>query len=69
MNINFLGYTVQYFDIIIFAILAGYLGIKLYRTLGIKTKIETKASTNKSSHSNRDKIDSEALEAKEDTKR
>ena len=59
----------QYFDIIIFAILAGYLGIKLYRTLGIKTKIETKASTNKSSHSNRDKIDSEALEAKEDTKK
>jgi len=33
---------VQYFDIIIFAVLAGYLGIKLYRTLGTKTKIENK---------------------------
>ena len=59
----------QYFDIIIFAILAGYLGIKLYRTLGVKTKIETRTSTNKSSHDNKDKIDSEALEAKEDTKK
>lgn len=38
----------QYFDIILFAVLAGYLGIKLYRTLGTKTKIENKIhSTNK----------------------
>ena len=59
----------QYFDIIIFAILAGYLGIKLYRTLGVKTKIETKTSTNKPSHSNTDEIDSETLVAKEDIKK
>ena len=36
----------QYFDIILFAVLAGYLGIKLYRTLGIKTKIENKTNKN-----------------------
>lgn len=37
----------QYFDIILFAIFAGYLGIKLYRTLGAKTKVENKSNVTK----------------------
>ena len=44
----------QYFDIILFAILAGYLGIKLYRTLGIKTKIEDKMNVSSFEQVNKD---------------
>tara|TARA_B100000686_G_scaffold351311_1_gene449737 strand:- start:25417 stop:26058 length:642 start_codon:yes stop_codon:yes gene_type:complete len=62
---------VQYFDIILFAVLAGYLGIKLYRILGTKTKIEKKKySTNRKNIESEEKGDKnpdyqEAKEAKD----
>ena len=46
----------DYFDIILFAILAGYLGIKLYRTLGAKTKVENKINSNDSKKKNYENI-------------
>ncbi len=61
----------QYFDIILFAVLAGYLGIKLYRILGTKTKIEKKKySTNRKNIESEEKGDKnpdyqEAKEAKD----
>ncbi|MBT3940344.1 MAG: Tim44/TimA family putative adaptor protein [Gammaproteobacteria bacterium] len=36
----------QYFDIILFAVIAGVLGIRLYRILGVKSKIITKKMEN-----------------------
>ena len=49
-------FTLQYFDIIIFAVLAGYLGIKLYRTLGRNTKIENHPSNEKFMKNSKDEV-------------
>tara|TARA_B100000131_G_scaffold85471_1_gene82414 strand:+ start:1458 stop:2096 length:639 start_codon:yes stop_codon:yes gene_type:complete len=51
-----LEFTLQYFDIIIFAVLAGYLGIKLYRTLGRNTKIENHPSNEKFMKNTKDEV-------------
>tara|TARA_B100000686_G_C16621123_1_gene879289 strand:- start:191 stop:832 length:642 start_codon:yes stop_codon:yes gene_type:complete len=62
-------YRLQYFDIILFAILAGYLGIKLYRTLGTKTKLENKPLQKNNKPSDADKAANIIVEEKDKEER